>query len=112
MNRPAIILASAIRRRPAIFVAGAVLLAVVLAFGIPRLKFRTGQDTLLDPGSKISRDNARFQSQFGGDPMLVLFSTPADGPDIRQLFTPQNRAEIARLKAALDASGQYQSVLT
>ncbi|MDP9236127.1 MAG: MMPL family transporter [Chloroflexota bacterium] len=112
MNRPALALASAIRRRPVLLVAGAMCLAVALAFGIPRLKFRTGQDTLLDPNSKISRENARFQSQFGGDPMLVLFSTPADGPDIRQLFTPQNRAEMARLKEELDASGQYQSVLT
>jgi hydrophobe/amphiphile efflux-3 (HAE3) family protein len=112
MDRLSLALASAIRRRPILLVAAAMCLAVALGFGIPRLKFRTGQDTLLDPGSKISRDNARFQAQFGGDPMLVLFSTPPDGPDIRQLFTPQNRAQMAAIKQELDAGGRYQSVLT
>ena len=112
MNRAALVLASAIRRRPVLLVAGAMSLALILSLGIPRLKFRTGQDTLLDPASKISRDNLRFQSQFGGDPMLVLFTAAPDGPDIRALFSTSNRAEMARLKHDLDASGNYQGVLT
>jgi predicted RND superfamily exporter protein len=95
VTRAALILASFVRRRPAALVAGAMLAAIVLSFGIPRLKFRTGQDTLLDPNSKIARANERFQRQFGGDPMLILFEAPGDG-DIRQLFSPENRATLAR----------------
>jgi hydrophobe/amphiphile efflux-3 (HAE3) family protein len=90
----------------------AVCAAVALAFGIPRLKFETGQDTLLDPSSKISIDNIRYQRQFGGDPMLIMFETPADGPRIEQLFTPENRAEMGRLESDMNANGDYQSILS
>ncbi len=104
--------ASVIRRWPLAVVAAAMCAAFALSFGIPRLQFRTGQDTLLDPGSRIARDNERFQSQFGSDPMLVLFEAPPGGPDIRQLFTPENRATMARLGADLEATGDFQSVIT
>jgi len=68
-----------------LLVAAAMSVAVVLAFGIARLKFETGQDTLLDPGSKISRDNARFQSQFGGDPIGAVPLAPGGALDPAQL---------------------------
>jgi hypothetical protein len=112
MKRPAAVLAATVRRHPVALVTATISVALALSLGIPRLQFRTGQDTLLDPNSKIARDNTRYQAQFGGDPMLVLFSTPPDGPGIKQLFTPENRATMARLKQDLDASGNYQSVLT
>ena len=41
--------ASFVRRRPLLVLGVALAAAVALAFGIPRLKFETGQDTLLDP---------------------------------------------------------------
>ena len=111
-ERIAIALATIVRRWPARLVACAMVIAAGLAFGIPRLKFETGQDTLLNPSSKISRDNTRFQSQFGGDPLLVLFESPAGDATIAQLFTPANRATLARLKADLDASGKFQGVIS
>jgi hydrophobe/amphiphile efflux-3 (HAE3) family protein len=111
MKHPALFLASAVRRWPVPIVVLTVCAAAGLAFGIPRLEFENGQDTLLDPGSKISRDNTRFQQEFGGDPMLVLFETP-QGTSIQQLFTPGNRAELARFQSDLEASGHYESVIT
>jgi hypothetical protein len=90
----------------------AMCVAVALAFGIPRLKFETGQDTLLDPNSKIAVDNVRFQQQFGGDPMLILFETPPDGPRIEQLFTLENQAALAKLEGDMSAHGDYQSILS
>jgi len=104
--------AMAIRRWPLPFVGAALAASVALAFGIPRLKFQTGQDTLLNPSSRIAQDNARFQSRFGGDPMLILFETPPDGPGIAQLFTKPNRDAMADLTAKLEATGDYQSVIT
>jgi len=112
LKRSARAIASIVRRWPARLAGVAMLAALVLALGIPRLKFQTGQDTLLDPSSRIAIDNLRFQQQFGGDPMLILFETPADGPGIEQLFTPANQAELTRLERDLTATGEYQSVLS
>lgn len=112
MRGGALSIASLIRRHPMALTALSVCAAFALAFGIPRVEFRTGQDTLLNPDSKIAQDNLRFQKQFGGDPMLVLFEArPGDG-DIRQLFSTPNREEMRRLESDLVASGHYQSVLT
>ena len=112
MKRPALFIASIVRRWPAAVIAVAMLAAVVLAFGIPRLKFQTGQETLLDPASKLSRDNARFQAQFGGEPLLILFETPPDGASIEQLFTAANRDRQQKLERDLNASGNFQSVIS
>src|SRR3990170_8745946 len=79
---------------------------VLLAFGIPRLKFSTGQDTIVSADSQIYQDNLRYQRQFGGDPMLVLFEG-----DIRQLFVPPNIDELATLERELNESGLYHAVL-
>ncbi|HYM14927.1 MAG TPA: MMPL family transporter [Dehalococcoidia bacterium] len=112
MRRPTQILASAIIRWPVAIAAAAMCVALALAFGIPRLRFETGQNTLLDPGSKVAMDNVRFQRQFGGDPMLVLFETPAGGPTIERLFSPANSAQLARLASEMNARGDYQSILS
>jgi len=112
MKRIAQAIASLVRRWPAPLAGAAVCAALVLAFGIPRLKFQTGQDTLLDPNSRVAVDNVRFQRQFGGDPMLILFEAPKDGPGIQQLFSPANRAELTRLERDMNANGDYQSILS
>lgn len=104
--------ASWIRRRPVVLLATALCAALALSFGIPRLQFQTGQNTLLDPSSRIARDNDRFQRQFGGDPLLVLFETPPDGATIEQLFTKENRETLARLDADLAASGNFHSIIS
>ena len=111
MDQAARYFASFIRRAPLVLVAVTMCIAVGLAFGIPRLQFRTGQDTLLDPNSKISLDNARFQRQFGGDPMLILFEAQG-GADIGQLFTPGNRDVLAKLAGSIEDNGGFKSVLS
>jgi hydrophobe/amphiphile efflux-3 (HAE3) family protein len=104
--------AAFVRRRPRLILIVAMAGAVALAFGLPRLKFQTGQDTLLNPGSKIAQDNTRFQRQFGGDPMLGLFEAPSSDPGIRQLFSPANREAMTRAAQRLQATGDYQSIIT
>ena len=104
--------ASWIRRHPVVLLAAAMCAALALSFGIPRLKFQTGQNTLLDPSSRIARDNDRFQAQFGGEPLLVLFETPPDGATIEQLFTKENREVLARLDDDLRATGNFHSIIS
>ena len=120
MNRASRGLASFVRRWPVALVAATMLAATGLAFGIPRLRFETGQDSLLDPSSKVMRDNTRYQAAFGGDYLIVLFETPLCASDqpgcergaITQLFSSQNRGELTRLGAALEATGDYQSIIS
>src|SRR3990172_5008095 len=113
-------LASVVRRGPVVLVAVTMLAALGLSFGIPRLKFETGQDSLLDPSSKVMRDNTRYQAAFGGDYLIVLFETPlCAGQDpgcergkITRLFTVHNRKELARLGTDLEATGDYHSIIS
>jgi hypothetical protein len=111
MKRPALAVASLVRGHAVAMVAIAMCAAAVLAVGIPRLQFKTGQDSLLSSTDKLAVDNVRFQSHFGGDPLLVLFSMTGD-KDVTALFTPDNRATMQRLQDDLDASGNYQGVLS
>ena len=112
MTRTALFIAAQIRQRPRTIVAATMLLAILLSFGIPRLQFKTGQETLLDPTSKIALDNARFQGQFGGEPLLVLFETPPQGASIEQLFAPNNRESLARLGSDLERTGNFHSIIS
>jgi len=109
---PARAFATLITRYPVPLVAAAMCAAVALAFGIPRLEFKTGQETLIDASSKVAVDNERFQQEFGGDPMLILFETPDGAAGIAQLFADGNRGELARFERDLSATGQYESVIT
>jgi hypothetical protein len=111
MNAVAAVAARMIIGHPVALVAATMLAAFTLSWGIPRLEFHTGQDTLIGRDSKVAQDNERFQRQFGGDPMLVLFEAP-EGGDVTALFSEANREAIAALERELAATGNYQSILT
>lgn len=111
MQRLTAPVASLVRNHAVAVIVVTMVAATALSFGLPRLEFQTGQETLIDPASKVAVDNERFQSQFGGDPMLVLFETP-DGTPIEQLFTTENQAELTRMERDLVASGDYHSIIS
>ena len=111
MTPAALALSRLIRGHPVAVVAATMVAAVVLSAGIPLLQFKTGQETLIDPGSTVARDSLRFQEQFGGDYMLVLFETP-EGESIVNLFSPENLESLERLEAELEASGDYQGIIS
>ena len=106
MNRLWPLAADFIRRRHGWLLAGAGVATAVLALGAARLGFSTGQDTIVSASTKVYQDNLRYQRQFGGDPMLVLFEG-----DIRQLFVPPNVDELAALERELNETGLYHAVL-
>jgi len=100
-------LAEFIRRYHLWIIAAAVALTVGLAFGIPRIQFKTGQDTIVPSGSQVFQDNLRYQGEFGGEPMLILFEG-----DVRQLFVPPNVNTLSGLEDELNASGMFDSVIS
>ena len=98
--------AELIRRWHLWLLAGAVIATGTFAFGITRLEFKTSLDTFVPSDSQVFLNNVRYEQQFGGEPVLVLFTAS----DIRQLFAPPNAGELAALEDELKASGLYHSV--
>ncbi len=85
----------------------AAVITVGLAFGLPRIHFKTGQDTFLQSSSKVYQDNVNYQGAFGGDPMLVLFEG-----DVLKLLSPPNIDTLRDLEQKLNADGRYFSVVS
>ncbi len=99
--------AALVHRRFRSLLAVSVLATVALGFGLPMLAFKSSQDTMVPSGSRVYRDNVRYQRQFGGDPMIVLFEG-----DIRRLFTPGNQRQLTALEHDLERTGQYHAIIS
>ena len=97
---------SIVTRHPVRLLVAAALGIGLLALGLPRLEFVTGQDTMVDPGSRVFRTNARYQATFGGEPMLVLLTG-----DIRAMSTGQARASLATLERDLRRTHEFATVV-
>jgi uncharacterized protein len=81
-------------------------IVALLAVGLPRLEFVTGEDTMVDPGSDVYRIDQRYQSTFGGEPMFVLLTG-----DIRAMSTGPALEEITALEEDLRATGEFPAVV-
>ncbi len=104
-------LARTLGRRSGWVMAGALVLSVVLAAGATRLTFATGQDSYLNSGSQVAVNNRQYQSLFGGQALVTIF-TARPGHSILELFEPANRAKMAALGATLDHTKGVQSAAT
>ncbi len=94
-----------IKRRYLWLLAASAVATVALAFGIPRLEFKTSNDTIVPSDSTVYKQNLLYQQQFGGEPMLVLFEG-----DILQLFTRPNIDELAALEDELSRDEDYYAI--
>jgi hydrophobe/amphiphile efflux-3 (HAE3) family protein len=78
------------------------LVTLVLGFGVTRLTFATGQDSYLNQDDQVYKDNLEYQSLFGGEAVLVLF-TMNDGQTITDLMDPANQAAMDEIATELKA---------
>lgn len=99
-------LSAVVTRHPGRLLAAVSLVIALLAVGLPKLEFLTGQDTMVDPGSDVYRTNERYQDTFGGEPMLVLFTG-----DIGEMTQGAALDEIRALEEDLRASGEFPAVV-
>lgn len=100
-----------ITRRSGTVIGIAIALTVVAAFGLPRLEFATGQDSYLNQGTQVYEDNEQYQSLFGGQAMITLF-TADEGNTVADLFNPENNARMRALAAEIEADEGVLSVIT
>ena len=99
-------LSAAVTRHPLRVIAAVGAAVALLAAGLPRLEFLTGQETMVDPGAEVSRVNERYQDTFGGEPMLVLLTG-----DIRDMTSSDGLAHVRALEDDLRASGEFAAVV-
>lgn len=79
---------------------GLLAVTALFALGLGQLDFATGQDSYIDPGSKVAADNRAYQEQFGGESMIVLFTVP-EGKTLVDLFTTGNIAQMREMETTL-----------
>jgi hydrophobe/amphiphile efflux-3 (HAE3) family protein len=106
MHQPWKSLSAAVTRHPGRVLAAVASVVVLLAVGLPRLEFQTGQDTMVDPGAEVYQVNERYQDTFGGEPMLVLLTG-----DIRSLTRGDALAEVGALEDDLRSTGEFPAVV-
>jgi uncharacterized protein len=99
-------LSAVVTRHPGRLLGAVAAVVALLALGLPQLEFLTGQDTMVDPGSDVYRDDLRYQSTFGGEPMYVLLTG-----DIDAISTGPALAEIRAMEEDLRATGEFPAVV-
>lgn len=86
-------------------------ITLVLGAGIPKLQFSTGQDSYLNKGDQVSKDNVAYQKLFGGEIMLVLFTMDKDHT-VADLANAKNAKVIDQAKKDIEANPNVTAVLT
>jgi uncharacterized protein len=104
-------LGRSLQRRSLAAAAVVVVLTAILAPGLGRLDFATGQDSYLDPASSTAVANERYQSLFGGEAMVVLL-TVDPGRTVVDLFTEANVDRFEQIHGDLAASDTVEAVIT
>ena len=88
-----------------------VVITVLLGFGARNINFATGQDSYLNPDSQIAIDNVAFQNDFGGETVILLF-TSTDGSDVSELYSGANLVELTRITDELHTVTGADAVIT
>ena len=98
-------------RRTLVVLIGVVAVTAIATLGLAQLDFATGQDSYIDPASQVAEDNQRYQSLFGGENMVVLFTVP-EGRTVVDLFTPDTIAQLGEVEQAVLKNPTVQAVVS
>ena len=95
-----------------IVIAAVVVITAVLALGLTRVEFATGQDSYLNPESQTALDNVNFQDNFGGETVILLMTADGDDVDVADLVGPANLPVLTQLTSDLAQIENVASVIT
>jgi hydrophobe/amphiphile efflux-3 (HAE3) family protein len=98
-------LARFIERHPLWYVVIAVIITAAAIPGLTMLKTETGFSALVSKDADISINNARYQEQFGGEPINVLFTGQLD-----DLLSTQNLAALAQFEQIVSDEDTFISI--
>jgi uncharacterized protein len=85
---------------------------LLVGVGATRIEFATGQDSYLNRDSQTAIDNREFQSYFGGETVILLFSATAPDTDVSKLFEGENLATLQAITDDLNGIEEAQAVVT
>src|SRR4051812_25597597 len=111
MQRFLAAMAVALGRRAKLTAALVALVTGVLGFGATRLEFASGQDSYLNSDDQGAVDNEQYQSLFGGQAMLTVWTAP-EGSDVVSFFTRANLDQLADVERRLGADAHIRGVIT
>ncbi len=86
-------------------------ITLVLGLGITKLDFATGQDSYLNKDEQVYKDSVAYQSLFGGQAMVSLF-TMDEGQTVTDLFTPANVEHMRQVEDDLRATEGVITVIS
>ncbi len=98
-------LARFIERHPLWFIIIAAVFTAVAVPGLTLLETETGFSALVSEDADISINNARYQEQFGGESINVMFAGQLD-----ELFSKENLALLAQVEQKLSEDEIYISI--
>ena len=98
-------LARFIERHPLWYVIIAIVITAAAVPGLTMLKTETGFSALVSEDADIAVNNARYQEQFGGESINVMFTGQLD-----ELVSSQNLASLAQLEQKLSEDDTYISI--
>jgi hydrophobe/amphiphile efflux-3 (HAE3) family protein len=67
----------------------------------------TGFNALVSSSSKIAQDNARYEENFGGEPITILLEGSLD-----DIFSPANLAVLSQFEQQFSADPRYRSIIS
>lgn len=98
-------LAHVLRRFPVKSIFVMLIIVVLLAIGVKDVFMATGNDTLVEPGSEVYRENLMLEKEFGGESIIVLYES-------ENLLTPAHFEHMQGLEDALQNNESIYSVLS
>ena len=100
-------LAKFIKHRAWLLIAVIVVLSAALAPGIAMMETESGFGALVSSGSQIFQDNARYEEQFGAEPITVLLDGQVD-----TIFSTGNLAILDEFEQEFSQDERYRSILS
>src|SRR5215510_7496032 len=86
-------------------------ITLILGVGITKLEFATGQESYLNKDEQVYKDSVKYQSLFGGEAMLTLF-TMEEGKTVADWFTPANIEHMRQVEDDLRQTEGIVSVIS
>lgn len=80
------------------------IMTIVLGLGTTQLKFATGQDSYLNKGEQVYKDNVAYQDLFGGQAMLSVIALDK-GHTLDELFDAEGQAKFTEMAEKLTREG-------